>query len=80
MTEVSNTLHDFPAESFTIFVFCDSCDRSSLLNRATVPDGMTVQELVKALRCSSCGSHSASIRIVYTGAGGFHYGGMTTAE
>jgi hypothetical protein len=39
-----------------------------------VPKHLRVQGLVKALRCSSCGSREASIRIVYTGAGGFHYG------
>jgi len=80
MTEVSNTLEDFPAESFTIFAFCDTCNHSGHLDRAKVPEGMTVQQLVKALRCASCGSRGASIRVVYTGAGGFHYGGMATAE
>ncbi len=75
MRTTGNTLDDFPAESFTLLVFCDVCDRSCPLNRTKVPDGLTVQELVKKLRCSSCGSRKASIRIVYTGAGDFRYGG-----
>jgi len=72
-----NTLDDFPEDTFTILVFCDACDRSAPLDRATVPDGLTVQELVKALRCTKCGSRDASIRIVYTVAGGFEYGDMS---
>ncbi len=75
MNTTGNTLDDFPAEAFTILVFCDVCDRSVPLDRTKVPDGLTVQELVKKLRCSSCGSRKASIRIVYTGAGGFRYSG-----
>jgi hypothetical protein len=71
----SNTLDDFPAGTFRIVVYCDACDRSALLDRAKVPEGMTVEQIRKALRCSSCGSRSAEIRIVYTGAGGFEYGG-----
>jgi len=74
MNAAGNTLADFPAETFTIFVYCDACDRSGALDRAKVPTGMTIQHLIKALRCSRCGSREASIRIVYTGAGGFAYG------
>ena len=74
MNAAGNTLADFPAETFTIFVYCDTCDRSGALDRAKVPTGMTVQHLIKALRCSRCASRAASIRIVYTGAGGFAYG------
>jgi hypothetical protein len=72
-----NTLDAFPAEAFTILVFCDACDRSAPLDRTKVPDDMTVQDLVRVLRCAACGSRKASIRIVYTGAGGFHHGGMS---
>ena len=75
MTETGNTLDDFPAETFTILVFCDACDHTSQLDRSKVPDGLTVQELVKKLRCSVCGLRKASIRIVYTGTGDFRYGG-----
>lgn len=77
MTEASNTLDDFPAESFTIVVYCDACEHSGPLDRAKVPEGMTVQQIVKALCCSRCGSRETSIRIVYTGAGGFEYGGTS---
>lgn len=75
MTEIGNTLDDFPAETFIILVFCDACDHTSQLERSKVPDGMTVEELRRALRCSACGSRKASIRIIYTGAGSFRCGG-----
>jgi hypothetical protein len=74
MNAAGNTLADFPAETFTIYVYCDACERRGPLDRAKVPTGMTIQHLVKALRCSRCGSHEASTRIVYTGADGFAYG------
>jgi len=74
MNAAGNTLDEFPAEIFTIFVYCDACDRSGPLDRAKAPTGMTIRHLIKVLRCSRCGSREASIRIVYTGAGGFAYG------
>ena len=58
---------------------CDACGHQSPLDRAKVPDGMTIPQLIQALRCSSCGSRETSIRIVYTGAGGFAYGGTPPA-
>jgi len=69
----SNRLDDFPAEDFEILVFCEACGHRAPLDRSKVPDDLTIQELW--LRCASCGSREASIRIVYTGAGGFHHGG-----
>ncbi len=75
MTAAGNTLDDFPAEAFTILVFCEACGHRSPLDRAKVPDGRTVQELGRLLRCGSCGARQASNRIVYPGAGGFEYGG-----
>jgi hypothetical protein len=75
MNTVDNTLDDFPAETFNIFVYCDACDPSGPLDRTKVPTGMTIQHLIKALRRSRCASRGASIRIVYTGTGGFVYGG-----
>jgi hypothetical protein len=74
MSPAGNTLDDFPAESFTILVFCDACNRNVPLDRSTIPDDLTIQGLVEVLRCSSCGSRETSIRIVCTGSGGFHYG------
>jgi len=74
MIVAGNTLEDFPAPAFTILVFCETCGYRNPLDRAKVPEGRTVQVLVRWLRCSACGSREASIRIVYTGAGGFEYG------
>ena len=73
MNAAGNTLDELPVETFTIFVYCNACDRSGPLDRATAPTGMTIQHLIKALRCSRCGSREASIRVVYTGADGFAY-------
>jgi len=70
---IKNSLDDFPAEAFTIMVFCDACGRRCSLDRAKVPKHVTIQDLTKVLRCSSCGSREASIRIIYTGAAGFHH-------
>lgn len=75
MIAAGNSLDDFPAESFTIVAFCEACGHRSSLDRAMVPDGKTVQELPRMLRCHACGERDASIRIIYTGAGGFAYGG-----
>ena len=74
MDTPGNLTDDFPAESFTILAFCGACDHSAALARHRIPAGLTFQALRARLRCSSCGSREASIRIVYTGAGGFHYG------
>jgi hypothetical protein len=63
-----------------IFVYCNACDRSAPLDRSKVPVGMTIPQLIQALRCSSCGERSAEIRIVYTGAGGFTYASTTPSE
>ena len=69
-----DSFDDFPPESFTVLTFCDVCDHRTPLDRARVPPGVTVQALRGRLRCSACGRRGASIRIVYTGAGGFRYG------
>jgi hypothetical protein len=75
MSNTGNQVSDFPAEAFTILVFCDACEHRAPLDRAKVPAGVTVQELRGRLRCSRCGSRKTSLRIVYTGAGGFYHGG-----
>jgi hypothetical protein len=41
---------------------------------------MTIEQMRKALRCSSCGSRETSIRIVYTAAGGFTYASTPPAD
>jgi hypothetical protein len=68
-----NALSDFPPESFAIAAFCDHCGHQSRLDRATVPRGVTVQQISKLLRCSRCGAKAGNIRIIYTGAGGFQH-------
>jgi hypothetical protein len=75
MNNAGNVLDDFPAEAFAIIAFCDACEHRAPLDRSKVAAGITVQELRGRLRCSSCGSRETSIRIVFTGAGGFHHGG-----
>jgi hypothetical protein len=68
-----NALSDFPPDSFIIVTFCESCGHHGSLDRAKVPEGVTVQQLPKLLRCSKCGAKAGSIRIVYSGAGGFSH-------
>lgn len=77
MDSPENTLDDFPAETFTILAFCDACGHQAPLDRSRIPAGITVQTLRMRLRCSVCGSHATSLRILYTGAGGFRYGEAT---
>ena len=69
-----NRLDDFPAETFTICAFCEACGHRAAVARAAIPPDVPVQALPSRLRCTRCGARRASIRIVYTGAGGFHYG------
>jgi len=73
----SNRLDDFPAQDFEILVFCEACSHRAPLDRSKVPEDLTIQALRHRLRCARCGSREASIRIVYTGAGGFHHGGCS---
>ena len=68
-----NQLSDFPPDQFTISLFCDACDHQADLDREKVPDGMTIQELRQHLRCTECGSRDCSLRIIYSGAGGFRH-------
>ena len=72
--------HDFPAGEFTIIAFCDACAHSGPLDRSKVPERSSVPGLAKRLCCSACGAREASLRIVYTGAGGFHYGTPETPD
>jgi len=83
-TTTTNILQGFPPESFTLFAFCEACGHSAPLDRARVPANRGADALPAHLRCTQCGAHSATIRIVYTGAGGFHvgaqYGGLKDGE
>jgi hypothetical protein len=74
MDSAHNSLDDFPAENFAILAFCDTCGHQARLDQTRIPVGTAVQALGKRLRCLACGSHATSMRIVYTGAGGFRYG------
>lgn len=74
MSEATNTLDEFPAGAFTILAFCDTCGRQVTLDRAALPQGVTINDLRRRLRCVACDSRDISIRIVYTGAGSFRYG------
>ncbi|MGA7979798.1 MAG: hypothetical protein WCA32_06165 [Chromatiaceae bacterium] len=74
MSDSGNTLDEFPAEAFTILAFCDTCGHRGPLDRTKVPVGLCVQEILGKLPCSARGSREASMRIVYTGSGSFHYG------
>ena len=69
-----NTRSDFPPEEFTILAFCESCGHQGAVDRSSVPEDSVVQDLPGRLRCSACGARECSIRIVYSGAGGFRYG------
>jgi hypothetical protein len=73
MSSQSNLSLDFPPDQFTIRLFCDACGHQADLDATKVPSDMTVQELPRHLRCTSCGSRECSIRIIYTGAGGFSH-------
>ena len=75
-----NTLDDFSSGAFTIIAFCDACGHSGPLDRSKVSERSSVPGLVKRLFCSACGAREASLRIVYTGAGGFHYGTPWTPD
>jgi hypothetical protein len=74
MTAPDNILADFPADAFTIFAHCEACGHHGTFDRTKVREDIPMQTLHDKLCCSACGSHKISIRIVYTGAGEFHYG------
>lgn len=65
-----NTLADFPADRYSILVYCSSCQRRPELDRSVVPPGMTVPELRARLVCSACGSRETMLHIVWHGSRG----------
>jgi len=71
--ESANTPDDFPVEQFELIAFCDTCGHSAPIDRARIPPGLTIPGLPARLRCTACGGRSCSIRIVYTGAGGYSH-------
>ena len=70
----ANRLSDFPPDEFGIRVFCTHCDHQAWLNRSALPETLLVRRVTERLRCTVCGSRGAEIRIVYRGAGDFHWG------
>jgi rubredoxin len=75
MSTNANLPDEFPRDQFTLFAFCEACGHSAAIARERIPPGVSVQALPDRLRCGVCGVRQASIRVVYTGAGGFQYGG-----
>jgi len=63
-----------PPEEFGIRAFCTACDHQAWLDRAALPETLLVRRVTERLRCTVCGSKGAEIRIVYRGAGDFHWG------
>jgi hypothetical protein len=63
---ISNTLADFPPESFTIMAFCDACGHRAPVDRAAVPDGWDV----------SAGDSVAATLYVLRRQAGQHSGGV----
>ena len=66
----------FPPERFDLVAFCEGCGHSAVLDRAALPPGVTVQQIPPRLKCSACGRRPGSLRIIYTGAGGFAHSGV----
>jgi len=73
MNSTGNHLEDFPPETFMVLAFCGACDHQAPLDRTRVPASASVSEVCRRLRRSTCGSRQTDLRILYTGAGGFHY-------
>jgi hypothetical protein len=66
-----NKLSDFDPLKFTIVGFCSDCHHDAPVPR--INEDMEIPTLIDKLSCSQCGSGNCSIRIIYTGAGGFAY-------
>ncbi|MBK1632653.1 hypothetical protein CKO31_18275 [Thiohalocapsa halophila] len=73
--QAGNLPDDFPPERFALMAFCEGCGHSAALDRASLPPGLTVQAIPARLRCTACGRRPGTLRVVYTGAGGFKYAG-----
>jgi hypothetical protein len=69
-----NTFSNFPPDQFAILAFCESCGHQATVDRDSLPEDQIVQDLPKRLRCSACSAKECSIRIVFTGAGGYRCG------
>jgi len=63
----------FRAVSAT-YTTCTHCDHQAWLDRSALSETLLVRRVTERLRCTVCGFKGAEIRIVYTGAGDFHWG------
>lgn len=66
MPAPGNPLADFPADSFAILAFCETCGRQSRIDRTRVPANVTVEELRGRLRVQAARAeataHEAMVR------------------
>jgi hypothetical protein len=65
VSDVDNILADFPAEAFTVLVFCDVCGHQAHVAHSNVQDGTPARDF-PLLRCSVCGIHGEPLRIAYS--------------
>lgn len=72
---MANVLADFPADRFDIVAFCH-CGHQAVLDLSRVPPGLSIDTVRARLRCRRCGDREASIRLVWTAAGGFRHSAM----
>jgi len=68
-----NTLADFPADQFSLLVYCCRCQRRPELDRSAVPAEMTIPDLRTRLVGSACGSRSTELHIVWHGGAGSRF-------
>jgi hypothetical protein len=69
----ANLSDDSPQEIFDLHGSCGSCGYSATIARDRIPDGLSVQDLARRLRCTACGSRENGMRIIYTGASRFRH-------
>lgn len=75
---MTNSLADFPPDRFAIVAFC-ACGHQAAIESGGLPADLPMLILQRSLRCAACGGRGASIRIVWTAAGGFKHSGGVAA-
>jgi hypothetical protein len=78
--EFCNTLADFPADRFSLLVYCTACQRQAALDRERLSEDMTIPALRARLVCSACGSKATMLHIVWHGSGGWELPSWAGAE
>jgi hypothetical protein len=53
MPEPANTSDSFTPEEFALAAFCDVCDHSAAVHRATIPPGLAIPEVPARRLCAS---------------------------